>query len=57
MITGPSNLKDENEYFSNFKVCVKDIITRVIRTNLTRIRKIIFNPDNQGTFKFLNERI
>lgn len=48
MIKGGIYLKDENEYFSDFKYYVREIITRVLRTNYTRIRKIIFNKDNKG---------
>lgn len=45
-----SYLKDENEYFSDFKYYVREIIKRVVRTNLTRVRNIIFNKNTEGKF-------
>jgi len=57
MIKGGIYFKDENEYFSDFKYYVREIITRVLRTNYTSIGKIIFNKDNKGIISSLSEEL
>lgn len=48
MIKESSTLKDETEYLPNFNYYVREILMRIIRTNLSRIRKILFNKCPEG---------
>ena len=52
MLYGGDNSKDENENFYDFTYVVREIISRILNTKLSKVRKVIYNNDDKGNLLF-----